>query len=92
MSAIWANSENGWRLVQPVGFPAEAALHDLVEQAPNVLPLAGIRQLTVVGREVLLGGNYADLIAVEPSGRLAVIEIKLSRNAEARRAVVAHRS
>jgi hypothetical protein len=43
----------------------------------------------IVGREVLLGGNYADLIAIEPSGRLAVIEIKLSRNAEARRAVIA---
>jgi hypothetical protein len=29
------------------------------------------------------------LLAVEPSGRLVVIEIKLARNAEARRAVVA---
>lgn len=89
MSAIWANGDQGWQLVSPVGFSAEAALHDLVEHAPNVLPLAGIRQLTILGREVLLGGNYADLIAVEPSGRLAVIEIKLSSNAEARRAVVA---
>ena len=43
----------------------------------------------VVGREVALGSGYADLVAVESDGRLVVIEIKLRRNAEARRAVVA---
>ena len=36
-----------------------------------------------------LGNGYADLLAVEPSGRPAIIEIKLARSAEARRAVVA---
>jgi hypothetical protein len=73
----------------PSDFPDEAALHRLVEDAPYTLPLAGNPRLVIVGREVLLGGNYADLIALEPSGRLAVIEIKLARNAEARRAVIA---
>jgi hypothetical protein len=43
----------------------------------------------VVGREVALGTGSADLIAVERGGRVAIIEVKLSRNAEARRAVVA---
>ena len=43
----------------------------------------------VVGREVALGSGSAELIAVEASGRLAVIEVKLARNSEARRAVVA---
>lgn len=89
MTAIWQNDGTGWRLLGPAGFPDEQALHGLVEGAPQILPLAGTPRLTVVGREVLLGGNYADLIAVEPSGRLAVVEIKLRRNAEARRAVVA---
>jgi hypothetical protein len=42
-----------------------------------------------VGREVPLGGGYADLLAVEASGRLGMIEVKLARNSEARRAVVA---
>ncbi len=69
--------------------PAEAALHELVEQAPHILPLAGNPRLVVIGREVLLGANWADLVAVEPSGRLVILEIKLARNAEARRAVVA---
>lgn len=89
MTAIWRNDGTGWHTLAPQGFPDEAALHTLVEQAPQMLPLAGAPRLTVVGREVLLGNGYADLIAVEPSGRVAIIEIKLAKNSEARRAVVA---
>jgi hypothetical protein len=54
-----------------------------------VLPLAGSPRLVVVGREVHLGNGYADLLAVETTGRLCVIEVKLASNGEARRAVVA---
>ena len=89
MTAIWRNDGSGWRLLAPVGFDAEATLHSLIEEAPQLLPLAGTPRLSVVGREVWLGNGYADLLAVEPSGRLAIIEIKLARSAEARRAVVA---
>lgn len=89
MTAIWQNDGKHWSLMEPTGFPDEATLHRLIEQAPQLLPLAGTPQLTVVGREVALGTGYADLIAVEPSGRIVIIEIKLARNAEARRAVIA---
>lgn len=90
MSVIWAADPGGqWRPLALAGFPAEAALHDLVERAPQMLPLAGSPRLTVLGREVRLGGGYADLLAVESSGRLVIIEVKLAGNAEARRAVVA---
>ena len=71
------------------GLLAEAELHYLVGKAPQMLPLAGTPQLTVLGREVRLGSGYADLLAVESTGRLVVIEVKLSTNAESRRAVVA---
>lgn len=89
MTAIWRHDGTHWRILSPVGFPDEAALHRLVEEAPQLLPLSGSPQLVVLGREVRLGSGYADLIAVEPSGRLAIVEVKLARNAEARRAVVA---
>lgn len=89
MTAIWHNDGASWRLLASTGFPDEAALHSLVEEAPQLLPLAGAPQLVVVGREVQLGNGYADLIAVEPTGRLVIVEVKLARNAEARRAVVA---
>jgi hypothetical protein len=89
MSAIWKSEGAGWKLLAPDGFPDEDSLHSLVEAAPQLLPLSGEPLLVVVGREVVLGAGTADLVAVEPSGRLAIIEIKLKRNSEARRAVVA---
>jgi alkylated DNA nucleotide flippase Atl1 len=89
VSAIWRNDGSDWRLLAPTGFPDEAALHRLVEEAPHLLPLSGSPNLVVVGREVQLGGGYADLVAVEPTGRLVLIEVKLARNSEARRAVIA---
>src|SRR5918997_823028 len=89
MTAIWQDDGTGWRLLAPTGFPDEQTLHDLVEETPQILPLAGDPKLVMIGKEVALGNGYADLVAVEPSGRLVVVEIKLSSNAEARRAVVA---
>lgn len=88
MAIIWGNSGAGWQILSTTGFPDEQALHGLVEEAPQMLPVAGSAGLVVVGREVRLGNGYADLIAVEPSGRLSVIEVKLQRNPEARRAVI----
>jgi hypothetical protein len=89
MAVLWRDEGSGWHSLAPAGFPDEAALHSLVEDAPQLLPLSGNPRLVVVGREVPLGGGFADLVAVEPSGRVAVIEVKLGKNAEARRAVVA---
>ncbi|MDI3339315.1 MAG: hypothetical protein QJR03_02160 [Sphaerobacter sp.] len=89
MTSIWRNDGPGWQLLAPTRFPDEATLHTLVEQAPHILPLSGSTSLTIVGREVQLGNGAPDLLAVEPSGQRVVIEIKLLRNAEARRAVVA---
>src|SRR5947208_914767 len=88
MTAIWQNDEFGWHLLAPTGFPNEATLHTLVEQAPHLLPLAGTPRLIVLGREVQLGNGRADLLAIEPGGRIAIIEIKLARNEEARRAII----
>jgi hypothetical protein len=90
VTAIWGADPNGrWLPLAPTAYLAEAELHDLVRDAPQMLPLAGTPQLTVLGREVRLGSGYADLLAVESTGRLVVIEVKLSANAESRRAVVA---
>ena len=89
MTAIWQNDGTGRRLSAPMGFTDEQTLHDLVKETPRIPPLAGNPRLVVVGNEVGLGNGYADIVALEPSSRLAVVEFKLARNAEARRAVVA---
>ena len=90
MPSIWSKDDHaGWKLLSRTGYPDEASLHTLVELTPQLLPLAGSPRLAVVGREVRLGTGSADLIGVEPSGRIVVIEVKLATNAESRRAVVA---
>jgi len=79
-----------WSLQQTARYDNELALHDIVMKTPDLLPLSGAPQLTVIGREVgLPTSGYADVIAVEPDGRPVIIEVKLKNNAESRRAVIA---
>jgi len=89
MTAIWRQTEDGYQRLRPAGFPNEAELHTLVSCTPELLPLAGSPEMVVLGDEVALGTGYADVLAVERSGRFVLIEVKLASNAEARRAVVA---
>ena len=88
MTGIWTNDSERWKLVQPEGFPDEATLHRLIAETPNMLPLAGSPDLVVLASEAQLGTGYADLLAVETTGRPVIVEVKLASNAEARRAVM----
>jgi hypothetical protein len=88
MTSIWSEGDEGWELLAPTGFPDEKTLQDLVIRAPGMLPLGGDPTLVVLGREVRLGTGYVDVLAIEPSGRPVMIEVKLRNNAESRRAVV----
>ena len=64
----------------PQAFQDEATLHGLIRENPQLLPLAGSPRLTVLGSEVQLGNGSADILAVEPSGRPVIIEVKHGRN------------
>ena len=88
MTGIWTNTGNGWELGSPQAFQDEAALHHLIAANPHLLPLAGSPRLTILGSEIRLGTGYADILAVESSGRPTIIEVKLASNPEARRAIV----
>ncbi len=89
MSGIWTKTDGKWRAASSRDFESEKELHDLVEENIGMLPLAGSPRLFVLGREVPLGGGYADLLAVEASGRPVIAEVKLARSPEAKRAIVA---
>ena len=65
MPAIWTNDGDRWKLTQPDGFPDKATLHQLIEDTPSMLPLAGSPDLVILDSEVQLGTGYADLLAVE---------------------------
>ena len=88
MTGIWTNSGEGWEWGKPRAFEDEAKLHELIRENPQFLPLSGSPRLVVLGSEVQLGNGYADILAVESSGRPAIIEVKLRRNPEARKAIV----
>lgn len=88
MTGTWTNRGDGWVLDAPQAFDDEASLHRLVGENPNLLPLAGSLRLMVLGSEVQLGNGYADILAVEPSGRPVIIEFKLASSREARHQIV----
>jgi hypothetical protein len=88
VTSIWSENDEGWELLAPTGFPDEKTLQDLVFRAPGMLPLGGAPTLVVLGREVRLGTGYVDVLAIEPTGRPVMIEVKLRNNTESRRAVV----
>ncbi len=89
MAGIWTRSAAGWNPAATQPFRDESALQAMVAEQPDLLPLAGSPRLIVLGREVQLGNGKVDVLAVEPTGRPAIVEVKLQKNPDARRAVVA---
>ena len=88
MTGMWINTGTGWKPSSPQPFTAERVLHTMIEENPQLLPLAGSPNVTVLGSEVQLGSGYADILAIESTGRPVIIEIKLASNQEARRAII----
>lgn len=70
----------------------EAWLQDLVEDHPELLPIAEIEPAFApaisVGREVATKSGSIDNLLLSPEGYLTIVETKLWRNPEARREVV----
>ena len=71
----------------------ERWLQDLIQACPEVLPTSeiepGFGRLIGVATEVYCGHGYIDNLFVTADGGIALVETKLWRNPEARRAVVA---
>ena len=89
MTEIWRKDDGKWSTIGPSGFVNEAELHQQIVEAPELLPIAGQRRIIAPFSEVGLGGGSADVLAFTDKGRPVVIEVKLKRNNEAKRAVVA---
>ena len=89
MTAIWTHIGEGWSQDSPREYKDEAELHRLIEKNLHLLPLEGSPKLTLLGSEVRLGWGSLDVLAIESSGRPVVIEVKLARNLESYREIVA---
>ncbi len=94
MPDIWRRKDDGtkdgkWSIVGTSSFENECALQQRIAASPEMLPLSGQPFLAAAFREVGLGGGRADVLAFEDNGRPCVIEVKLKKSSEAKRAVVA---
>ncbi len=89
MTDIWQKFGDTWTRVGPSDFQDEDELHDRIIEAPEMLPLSGQPKLVFAGKKVRIGGGEADVLAVDTEGRPTIIEVKLKKNPESRRAVVA---
>ena len=71
-------------------FLSEEELHKLIRKHPEVLPSedAGLGPLTVLASELALESWRPDLIAVDPGGRLVIVEFKRgTENSDVRRVI-----
>ena len=75
-----------WRR-PPVGsYPNERGLQELLVESPTLIP--GVGPAAAVDELHLPDGGSVDIVAVEPSGAVTLVECKLAANSEVRRAVV----
>ncbi len=72
---------------------AERHLQDFLVRCPTILPLqhfsSTFHPSICIGREVSTGAGSIDCLFISGQGRLTIVETKLHKNPEARRAVVA---
>ncbi|AUW58998.1 hypothetical protein C1T17_13745 [Sphingobium sp. SCG-1] len=96
MTLLMLNEEGGAQLVHrvPQGEARrEHVLRDLIAEHPQILPVHDLDPsygpLLTVTRELSVPGvGFVDILLMDASGRLVVVECKLWRNPQARREVV----
>ena len=69
---IWSVAADGPARLSAASIDLERRLEDWIERDPQMVRDG----LTVVGRQIHLEGGRLDLLALDPQGRLVVIEIK----------------
>src|SRR5262249_49321153 len=76
--------------VFPFAFPVETGLQELLAQHPELLRQESDPPIAFIAREVDLGeAGSLDLLPINADGLPIAVEVKLQRNAQARREVVA---
>jgi hypothetical protein len=88
--AVILKNQGGAEAIQRVSFNNEAELQKLLADNPSLLQNEAEPSLALVKREVNLGSSgYLDLLLINSDGLPIAVEVKLQKNAESRREVVA---
>lgn len=75
----------GWRAPELNRYEDEAELQRVLVESPSLLPSVGPAAAVA---EFPVDGGSVDVVVVEPSGDVTIVECKLGHNPEVRRAVV----
>jgi RecB family endonuclease NucS len=74
-----------WHTPQTTAYTNEAELRDLLAETPSLLPGIDERPTAAAKEMPISGTGKADVVIVEASGDITVVECKLSTNPEIRR-------
>jgi len=89
------NKHEKWEHLNHTGYSGEAHLRDILHEDPDILPIedisssAKLSRIRLMLKEVgLPGSGSTDLVGIDKSGNIFIIETKLATNPEAKRAVI----
>lgn len=92
MSQVYNIGSNGIAVQQTAeAYTNEAELEAMIVQNPDIVPGFARGDVEVVGQQIHLNGGSLkiDVLLIDRSGLLTVVEAKLARNGESRREIVA---
>jgi len=92
MSRVYNIGSNGAAVQQVTAtYANEAELEAMIVQNPDIVPGFARGDVEVVGQQINLNGGSLkiDILLIDRSGLLTVVEAKLARNGESRREIVA---
>jgi len=92
MSRVYNIGSNGAAVQQnTAAYANEAELEAMIVQNPDIVPGFTLGDVEVVGQQINLNGGSLkiDVLLIDRSGLLTVVEAKLARNGESRREIVA---
>jgi hypothetical protein len=87
--ALIRSAEAGEQTIPETTLPTEAQLHEALIRHPELLPAEdlGLGRVAVIGVESGLASGYADLVLLDDSGQLCLVEVKKEGNPDTRRVV-----
>lgn len=88
MLLLRKSKDEGWHAPPVTTFSDESALQTLLKQSPHLLPGGDDVPMAVASEVAVPGIGYVDLVGVDASGNIALVECKLKANPEIRRSVV----
>lgn len=77
-----------WRAPETSAYANEAELQAIIAKSPALLPGIGATPIVTVREMELDPTRYPDVVTVDESGEITIVECKLKHNSEIRRAVI----